>query len=397
MPPVLLLFLPVTAASGAELVPHPDVAAMMEAVRREDLEPVVRALSGEDPVIVGGVETTFTTRSSSSGEAIDLAEQYVYEQLASYGLDAVEYHEFPAELGAPPGRNVIGQLDGTTRPDEIVVLGAHLDDKPWVGRAPGADDDASGVAATLLLARTFAGRRFQRTLRFVLFGAEENAPWECTEIGSAGYAARCRTRGENVVAMIQADAIAYDPEESAAQVVEMNTRRPEGDPGGRDQAIYETWAAAIQAYGIEDLEPTLIAVGNNWSDHGSFWNNGYPAVMLSAEEWAYWNPHWHTADDTVHTLDWPFYVQVARSYLAVAAHLALLEGMEGDTGTTPDDSAEPRDTDAPARPPDGCACAARLSPWPGPLPLLLALLSWGCRRARPVGGPPRPPRQIPAP
>ena len=317
-------YLPLAGANQARnaVSYNPLVNAMIRGVTRNELEPAVYELSGETPAIVGGVPYTFQTRSSGSGKPIDLAEQYIYEHLLAYGLDSVAYQAFPGEKGAPPGRNVIGQINGTTKAGEIVVVGAHLDSFPWAGAAPGADDNASGISATLYLARAFAGRKFERSIRFVFFGDEENAPWECSRIGSAGYAAGARAAGENIVAMIQADALAYDPPESGPHIVEMNTRRPKDDPDGGDLAIFTLWRDAIRTYAIAGLTPVNVAIGDNWSDHGSFWNNGYHAVMLSAEELEHWNPYWHSADDKAARFDWPFYVQVTKSYVAAAAHEA---------------------------------------------------------------------------
>ncbi len=310
------------ASAVAEVTWEPAVASMIEAVTEEELSVVVGELSGAAPALVGGAPYTFTTRSSFSGESIDKAEQYVFEHLQSYGLDSVVYQEFPGEDGAPPGRNVIGEIKGTTRADEIVVVGAHLDSYPWDVDAPGADDDASGVSATLLLAHSFAGRSFERTIRFAFFGDEENAPWECEKIGSAGYAGKCKAAGEKIVAMIEADSIAFDPPETDEPIVEMNTREPGDDADGADLAIVELWQETIDVYGIGGLVSVNVAISDNWSDHGSFWNNGYPAVMLIAEELEHSNPYWHSGEDTVDKLDWAFYAQVTRSYLAVAAHLA---------------------------------------------------------------------------
>lgn len=310
------------APGNPAVVYSPLVAGIVKNVTRGELEPAVNELSGETPAMIGGLPYTFKTRSSDSGKPIDMAEQYVYERLKSYGLDSVHYQDFPGEKGAPPGRNIIGQINGSTKPGEIVVLGAHLDSFPWTGAAPGADDDASGVSATLYLARAFAGVKFERTVRFVIFGDEENAPWECAKIGSAGYAAGAKAAGENIVAMIQADAMAYDPPETAEHIADMNTRRPKDDPGRGDLAIYNLWAEVIRTYSITGIKPVNVAISDNWSDHGSFWKNGYHAVMLGAEELNYWNPNWHSANDRVSAFAWPFYVQLTRSYAALAAHLA---------------------------------------------------------------------------
>lgn len=385
--------------SQAAVDVRPAVQAILDGVSREALEPVVADLSGETEAIVGGEPFTFTTRSSSSGESIDRVEQYVYEHLESYGLDAVEYMEFPGEMGAPPGRNVIGQIDGTTRADEIIIVGAHMDSYPWVGPAPGADDDASGVSATLYLARAFAPYVFERTVRFAFFGDEENAPWMCEEIGSAGYAARCAEAGEDVVAMIQADSIAYDPPETDEQIVEMNTRRPEADPGGGDAAIAALWLEVIDAYALSDLAPRELPIGDNWSDHGSFWNEGYNAAMLIEEEMANANPNWHTANDRISTFDWPFYAQVTRSYAAVTAHLAGIEAGAGDTGADPDDTggSGPDDTgdgrphrhDTGTGDDGGCGCGVGAGRG-GALALLAVSALLACRRRRrpawPSGG-----------
>jgi len=302
----------------------PGLAAMIQNVTRSELEPAVDELSGETAAIIGGAAYTFTTRSSSSGRPIDMAERYVYEHLQSYGLDSVVHQRFSGEKGAPPGSNVIGQINGTSKAGEIVVVGSHIDSFPWTGAAPGADDNASGVSATLYLARAFAGKKFERTIRFVFFDDEENAPWDCDRIGSAGYAAKSRAAGENIVAMIQADALAYDPPESEAHIADMNTRKPKNDPDGGDLAIFNMWRDAIAACDINGITPANVSINDNWSDHGSFWKNGYHAVMLSAEEQNYWNPYWHTANDRVSNFSWPFYVQVTRSYVAVAARAAGL-------------------------------------------------------------------------
>jgi uncharacterized protein (TIGR03382 family) len=339
-----LLSLCSVPSAGATVQASPTVAALLEEVTRDALQPVVEDLSGERQATVGGQPYTFETRNAGSGEPIDKAEQYIFEQLSSYGLDGVAYFEFPAEDGAPPGRNIIGWIDGGALSDEIVVVGAHLDDMPFNGRAPGADDDASGVSATLLLARSLAGRSFDRTIRFAIFGDEENAPWMCEEIGSVGYASACRDAGDDIVAMIQADAIAYDPPESDEDIVELNIRRPSDDPEGADAAIAELWLAVIEAYELDALTPVVVDRGNNWSDHGSFWKHGYSAALLIEEELDHWNPNWHTANDTIATFDWPFYVQVTRSYLALTAHLAGIVEPAEDTGEAPRDTAQPRDS-----------------------------------------------------
>jgi hypothetical protein len=313
---------PAAAPANAAVTYNRDVARMINNVTPGELEPVVDELSGETPAVIGGSPYTILTRSSSSGEPIDMAEQYVYEHLLTYGLDSVAYQHYPGKGVVDPGRNIIGQINGTMKAKEIVVIGAHLDGRPWDGIAPGADDDASGVSAVLYLARAFADETFERTIRFVFFGSEENAPWSGvgSSFGSGYYAARCKAAGENIVAMIEADALAWN--DSNNGVGYMDTRTARKDPGGGDHAIVAMWQDAVTTYSITGITPTLNASGVRLSDHGSFWRNGYHAVLFIEDDVGEVNPNWHTVNDTVSTFNWPYYVQMTKSLVAVAAHEA---------------------------------------------------------------------------
>ena len=164
-------FIPGTAASAA-VTYNPTVATMINGVTQAQLEPTVRDLSGEQQTLVGGSMVTITSRYSGSGVPIDLAEQYVYEHMASYGLSSVSYQSYPGQGGSvQPGRNIVGQITGTTNPNQIVVISAHLDSMPLVDPNYGADDNASGISALLYMARTFAGHSFAYTIQFVAFGS----------------------------------------------------------------------------------------------------------------------------------------------------------------------------------------------------------------------------------
>jgi hypothetical protein len=316
-----LIFVSSTLANAVTY--NDDVATMISNVTQAELEPVVDDLSGETTAIIGGSPYTIPTRASDSGEPIDMAEQYVFEQLDSYGLDSVAYQNYPGGGAIDPGSNIIGQINGTTQASEIVVIGAHLDDRPWgSGPAPGADDNASGVSAVLYLARSFADKTFERTIRFVLFGSEENAPWTTRKFGSGYYAYQAKAAGENIVAMIQADALAYNASSEMPRIVEMHTRRPKKDRGGGDAAIVSMWQDAITTYSITGLQPEPYALGLRLSDHGSFWKWGYHAVFLVEERGSNGNPNWHTVNDTVSTFNWPYYEQVTKSLVGLAAHQA---------------------------------------------------------------------------
>lgn len=348
---VLLPFLLVGASlapntAAAAVVLNETVASWVQKVSQAELRPVVEELSGERATTIGGNSYTFSTNRFSNGHVpgswdapIDMAEQYLYERLLSYGLTQVKYQYFPGNgnpLSAPEGRNVIAEITGKTKPSEIVVIGCHIDnmnDVTWpTGRAPGADDNASGCSALLYLARNFVGHEFERTLRFAFFDAEENAPWtsEGYLFGSGYYAYQARAANENIVAMIEADGLAYNPTQSWGRIVEMHVRKSSADVGGGDAAIYNLWREVLTTYDIGSITPrkmekcsTSTTCGSYWSDNGAFWKwGGYNAVLLVEEEWVNSNPNWHTANDTVATFDWTQYVQATRSLVALAAHQA---------------------------------------------------------------------------
>ncbi len=170
---------------------------MMAQVTPVQLYTSIGDLSGQWPVTIGGEPYTLVSRVQLAGDAILQATQYVYEHLRNPGM-AVSYFEWQLPSGAiTKGRNIVASLPGSTDPDEIVLLTAHVDDmvdrdidssgiektlppipvaNPLWNRfpAPGADDNASGTAGVLLAARILSGYRFERTVRFVFFTGEEN-------------------------------------------------------------------------------------------------------------------------------------------------------------------------------------------------------------------------------
>ncbi|HEX2344198.1 MAG TPA: M28 family peptidase [Vicinamibacterales bacterium] len=209
-------------------------------------------------------------------------------------------------------RNVEAEIKGALRPDEIVVVGAHYDS---VSGSPGADDNASGVAALIELARAMAATRPARTVRFVGFVNEEPPFFQTRDMGSLRYAASSRERGERIVAMISVESVGYYAEAPGSQryPFPFNLFYPStgdfiafvGNVGSRgllhealrsfrDHARLPSEGAAAPAW-IE---------GVGWSDHWAFWQHGYPAIMVT-DTALFRYPHYHTALDTPDKLDYP--------------------------------------------------------------------------------------------
>jgi Zn-dependent M28 family amino/carboxypeptidase len=226
-------------------------------------------------------------------------------------------------------RNVEAEHKGT-RPGEVVVVGAHYDTVPG---SPGGNDNGSGVAALLEIARLLAPTVPQRTLRFVAFANEEPPFFETGEMGSQHYARRCRARGENVAAMLSLETIGYYRDEPGTQQYPMFLGPfypPTGNflafvGNGRSRALVRraiTEFRRTTAFPSEGIAAPSWIPGIGWSDHAAFWQEGYPAVMVT-DTALFRYPQYHTAGDTPDLLD---YERLARVTAGLARVVAALLG-----------------------------------------------------------------------
>lgn len=207
--------------------------------------------------------------------------------------------------------------------DEIVVIGAHYDS---VSGSPGANDNASGAAAVLELARLFAGKTTGRTLRFVQFVNEEPPHFQTPSMGSLVYAQACRERGEKITAMMSVETIGYYSDERGSQKYPFpfNLFYPSrgnfiGVVGNRaSRRIVKAVARSFRRLGkipCESVATFESIPGIGWSDQWAFWRHGYPGIMVT-DTAPFRYPHYHTAQDTPDKVD---FVRMAR----------VVEGLEG--------------------------------------------------------------------
>jgi Zn-dependent M28 family amino/carboxypeptidase len=227
-------------------------------------------------------------------------------------------------------RNIGVELPGAEDPGDVVIVGAHYDTVP---DSPGADDNASGVAAMLALARTFAGSRPHRTLRFVGFTNEEPPYFWRNEMGSLVYAKKCRQQGDRVTAMLSIESVGFYTTSPASQ------RFPPGlgliypSTGDFVAFVGNTLSRSLVHQALRTFRntgalPSLGAAipnsvpGVGWSDHWSFWQQGYPAIEIT-DTAPYRNPFYHTFGDKPDRLD---YDRLARFTWAMQAVVAQLAG-----------------------------------------------------------------------
>jgi hypothetical protein len=276
-------------------------AALVQGLRRD-----VEALA----VVIG-------VRDGDHPHETKAAVQYIGCALESVGAGPATLQSY--EVNGRTHYNVCVELRGSSEPEQVVVVGAHYD---TARGTPGADDNASGVAAIIALARRVSALpvRPSRTIRFVAFGTEEPPHIRTPNMGSYHYARACRERNDNIVAMLSLDMIGYFSDAPGSQ------RSPVKDAHyptvgnfiafaghsddrslilGAQQAFNQAVPMSAQVMVV----PAMIAkrapmpLGANSSDQWSFWQWGYPGMM--ATDTANWrNQNYHMPSDTADTLDY---------------------------------------------------------------------------------------------
>jgi Zn-dependent M28 family amino/carboxypeptidase len=225
-------------------------------------------------------------------------------------------------------QNLEVELPGAA-PEEIVVVGAHYD---TVAGGPGANDNASGIAALLEIARLLAGKSHARTLRLVAFVNEEQPFSETEEMGSRVYAERSRQRGEMIKAMISLETIGYYTDQPASQHYPFPFSYFYPDTGNFIGFVgnLSSWLLVRQTVGAfrastafpsEGVSAPGWITGVGWSDHASFWQAGYPAIMITDTAFFRYQ-HYHEATDTPEKLDYQGLARVTRGLVDVVAELA---------------------------------------------------------------------------
>ena len=200
---------------------------------------------------------------------------------------------------------------GTGRPGEIVVVGAHYDS---VYGSPGANDNATGVAALLEMARSSKEWIPARTLRFVAFVNEEPPYFQTDNMGSRVYARRCRERGENITAMYSLETIGCYSDAENSQIYPFPFKLFYPTRGNFLGFVGNTSSRSLvrksirifrenSAFPSEGIAAPGGLTGIGWSDQWSFWEEGYPGVMLT-DTAIFRYKHYHKMADTPDKIDY---------------------------------------------------------------------------------------------
>ena len=270
--------------------------------------------------LVRKLSTDFADRTFDNESRLEGAARYLESQLAALGLK-VESQRFTAE--GRPYRNLVVKLGPDT--PEVMVVGAHYD---VAGEQPGADDNASGVAGLLELARLLKGQPFRQRVELVLYTNEEPPFFRTPHMGSAIHARSLAESGKRASLMLSLECIGYfsdDPGSQEHPVRLLNAIYPttgnfislvgfyeDGDIARQVKAAVKS-ASDLPVYSIN--APGFV-VGVDFSDHLNYWNEGFVGMMVTDTAF-YRNKAYHTPGDTADRLDYRRMAKVVEGVRAV--------------------------------------------------------------------------------
>ncbi len=296
-------------------------------------EPAASTDAVEAAVLRGHVERLageLGDRDLDHPEQLAAAAEHIRTHWQAQGY-VVRELEFAFDTPAGPRRalNLEIELPGRTR--ELVVVGAHYD----TCDNPGADDNASGVAALLELSRVLAGESHDRTIRFVAFANEEPPYFRDDDaMGSRVYARSLREQGFEVAAMLSLESVGYFSDAPGSQHYPAIVAPLYPDRGNFVAVVGKTASRplvrrvvrALETHGsvpVESIAAPATITGIDWSDHASFWAQGWSQAVMITDTATFRNPHYHQKTDRPDTLD---YERMAALVEALAPTLRELSG-----------------------------------------------------------------------
>jgi len=248
------------------------------------------------------------------------AVNYISSQFRGYGYK-VEFQEY--EVSGEKVKNIIAEKRGSENQDDIIIVGAHYD----TCYNPGANDNASGVSAMLELARAAKSYDYPMTVRFVAFVNEEPPFFKTDKMGSFVYAKEAKEKGEKIKGAIILETIGYYSDKPFSQQYppfigpfypnKANFIGVVGNFKVRELASKVT--GSFRKHSSFPIRQTILfdfIPGVDFSDHWSFWQVGYPAIMITDTAF-YRYRHYHLNSDTFDKLNYKALAMVVEGLEAV--------------------------------------------------------------------------------
>lgn len=266
-------------------------------------------------------------RNIFHSHALHAAADYIRNQWITQGYQVRSQFYHANEVKS---ENLEVSRTGKTKPHEIIIVGAHYD---TVEGSPGANDNASGIAALIELSRFFAAVETERTLRFVAFANEEPPFFFWGQMGSGVYAETAKACGDDIRLMISLEMLGSYSDEPGSQNYPPFFKYFYPDRANfiamvSNQASHKELkqlVAAFKAHSdfpMESLATFEFIPGVAWSDHLSFWREGYPAVMVTDTAFYRYDAY-HTAEDTPEKLNYSAMARVVKGLFHALKALKL--------------------------------------------------------------------------
>jgi len=259
-------------------------------------------------------------------EALEASAAYIEAVFRESGHEPVS---LPYDVQGIAVRNIEVTIPGTTKAKEVVVIGAHYDS---VRGCPGANDNGTGTAAVLEMARLLKDAKPARTIRLVAFVNEEPPFFQSDAMGSRVYAKRCKQRGDDVVAMFTPETIGFYSDERGSQRYPFPFNIVYPSSGNFVAFVGNTGSRSLIARSIKSFRghakfPSEGAAvpgsieGVGWSDHWSFWQEGWSGFMVT-DTAPFRYAHYHEATDTPDKIDYERTARVVMGLTRMARDLA---------------------------------------------------------------------------
>ena len=277
--------------------------------------------------IIEHLSQTIGERNLSKPEKLSETAGFVQDYLETNGY-SIAKQEF--EVSGRLCANLIAEVVGKEKPREIVLIGSHYDSARGT---PGANDNGSGLAAMMVIAKQLKGKQFSRTIRFVAFTNEE-PPYFQREglMGSWVYAKVCRERREDLKVVVSLETLGYFTDEPQSQNFPSGLTAMYPTTGNfigfvsnvpSRPLLAETIGLFKKHCSVDAQSASLPAElrGVGWSDHWSFWQEGYAGIMVT-DTAPFRYPHYHQATDTVDKIEFVRYAKVVNGLSKMTEDLA---------------------------------------------------------------------------
>lgn len=278
------------------------IQSIVDDVKLDSLINFVENISGVKPVIINGTSQIIQSRQHQK-VGNELAYKYLKSEFERYGfqIDSFRFN--------PTGKNLYAIKPGYLYPNRWFMMGAHYDNLPLAIVAPGADDNASGCAATLEAARLIADKQFPYTIVFALWDEEEVG-----FLGSAAHIPKIGSRNEILMGYINLDMIAYDGNNDS--IVDIHVKPIKHSEVLKDKAVF-----CNSTYNI-GVNLNVVNPGVYYSDNVPFWDGGQSAIAINENENGDMNPHWHKTSDRIEHFNMSYFHRVTKLSIATLLELA---------------------------------------------------------------------------